>query len=335
VTLRRLTRPLRHGAAYVALRLLTAGLRRLPIDRALALGERAGVFLSRFAPRDRARTIAQLEHAGLEVDPAACWSDLGRRAVEVALADRMLARVDVEPTGLAQLRAAIESGWGVVVATCHLGNWELMAGALAREGVDVHTLAARRGSGPLHAWLGRIRRRLRVRVHHPGGGARTAARHLKRGGALAVFVDQNTGERGRAVPFFGHAAPTPATYERMQRISAATTLFAWNVRGPDGRYTVRIEAVPATLESVTLRVEARVRAHPTQWVWLHDRWTPAAPAPRPRESARSVPPRLYAGMEPARVAATPRGNATRSAPCPPTAPPLEAAAAQSSGSSRC
>lgn len=273
--LRRLTRPARHAVAYGALRLLVGALRRLPIETALAAGENLGCFIGRLARTERRRLVARLARALPEPpSPDDCFADLGRRFAEFACADRLLDRVDLAAEDVARFEAARALGRGVLVATAHLGNWELLAAALAARGHPVHAIGARPRRGPLHRWLARHRATLGVAVHAPGGGARAVVSRLRRGEAVAIFVDQATGERGRPVPFFGRPAPTPATFERLLARTGATPLLVWSARGPDGRHRIRVEALGAgpPLDAVTARIEALVRAYPAQWVWLHDRW---------------------------------------------------------------
>jgi lauroyl/myristoyl acyltransferase len=282
--LRRATRPARHALAYGALRILAGALRLLPLAGARALGALVGRVAGWGARADSRRTRAALSMLDAPPTVGACWADLGRRAAELACADRALALVDFTPQAEALLRAP--PAGPILVATAHLGHWELLAGALAARLGEVHAVAARAQTGPLHRWLARTRARLGVRVYGPGG-SRAVLRHLRGGGAAALFVDQNTGERGRHIDFLGRPAPTPATFERLLRLSGATPLFAWCALGPDGRYAAHLEPVPSAdaLDALTARLDALVRAHPTQWVWLHARWRA-----RPARSGRRTPP---------------------------------------------
>ncbi len=269
MSLRRATRPLRHGLAFVGLRGLVGLLRLLPLGLSVSLGAAAGRAIGALARGETARMRARLALLDDPPTPGACWADLGRRFVEWTNARRMLDRVRVHGAELAEEPRPR----GALVATAHLGNWELMAAALAARGLPVEALAARDRGGPLHAWLARERATLGVRTHSVGGGARAARRILGDGGALALFIDQATHERCRPVPFLGRPAPTPTTLERLRDLSGARVVFAYTLRAADGRHDVFLEA-PAepTLEALTARVEALVRDHPAQWVWLHDRF---------------------------------------------------------------
>ncbi|MEZ4433146.1 MAG: lysophospholipid acyltransferase family protein [bacterium] len=279
MSLRRFTRPARHALAYAALRLLVAILRRLPLDAALATGGALGRLIGALARRERRRMAARINRAlGAPPAPGDCFADLGRRFVEFACAERLLDRCVLGATGVAVFDAARARGRGVLLATAHLGNWELMAAALAARGYAVHAVAARPRSGPLHRWLARRRAALGVTVHPPGGGARAIVDRLRRGEAAAIFIDQATRERGRPIGFFGRPAPTPTTFARLLALTGATPLWLWSVRGADGRHHIRVEALPGDdpLAAATARLEAAVRAQPAQWVWLHDRWRDAA-----------------------------------------------------------
>ena len=114
-------------------------------------------------------------------------------STEYALQTRLKQRID----------GPSSTGRGVAIATIHLGHWELMAAALARRGFSVLAVSARMKPSPLHLRLGQLRRRLGVRTVQPGGGARTLIRTLKDKGTISIFIDQNTNEQSRDLPFLG------------------------------------------------------------------------------------------------------------------------------------
>lgn len=276
--LRRATRPLRHGLLFVALQAFAGALRLLPLDVSLAVGALLGRVVGVAARADRRRMRAFLTRVPAPPSVGACFADLGRRVAELVNARRMGGRCEVDPAALAAWQQAHAQGRGVLIATAHLGHWELMAAALAARGVPFVAVGARPQGGPLFGWLARLRAGLGVAVLAPGGGARTARQVLQAGGTVALFVDQATREKSRPVPFLGAPAPVPRTLERLQAATGAPLMFVWSLRGSDGRYRIEAAALP-TLEAVTAHLEALVKAHPAQWIGLHDRW-------RPRERAR-------------------------------------------------
>ena len=266
--LRRWSRPARHALAFGALRVLVGGLRRLPLPWSLALGAGLGRLIGLFSWRESQQMRRRLAQA-LDNPPriSACWADLGRRFVEWINAARMVDRIEVDLTALEPIAPPY------LVATCHLGNWELMAMALARKW-SFSAIGARTQSGPLFRWLTATRAEFGVEMLAPGAGARAARRALQTGRSVSIFVDQHTRERSRTLSFFGRAAPTPITFERLLKLSNARAAFAWTVRLPDGRHRVVVEPLPLIdpLAAATARIETLVRAHPTQWIWQHNRW---------------------------------------------------------------
>ncbi len=262
-------------------------MRRLPLRVSLLFGAGLGRLIGLCAYGENARMAVRLR-AALDTPPtpSACWADLGRRFVEFACAEKVAPTVEITTTAQARFAAAAAQNKGVLIATLHLGNWELMAAALSAHGIDFAAVGARPKHSPLHRWLGLTRATLGVNVLSPGGGAREAKVRLGEGGTLALFIDQATGERARPVRFFHAPAPTPTTYERLLALSDACPLLVWTARDPDGVHRVHAEDIPAAhrhrapggapvegpLDWLTGRAESLIRAYPTQWVWLHDRW---------------------------------------------------------------
>ena len=232
-------------------------------------------------------------HAALDAppNPSACWADLGRRVVEFACAAKLAPAVEITTAAQERFAAAAAQNRGVLIATLHLGNWELMAAALSAHGIDFAAVGARPKHSPLHRLLGVTRARLGVTVLAPGGGARGAKARLNEGGTVALFIDQATGERSRPVRFFHAPAPTPTTFERLLELTGARPLLVWTARDADGVHRVHAEDIPTPwnaehpddhapknltaegpLNWLTARAESLIRTYPTQWVWLHDRW---------------------------------------------------------------
>lgn len=281
-----------------ALRAVGALARCVPARWAADLGGVLGWIWYRLAPVRRGVARENVERAlGPTFDAAqreavvrGMYRHLGRAFVELVRgAGRppavLAAELDVR--GRAHLEAALREGRGALVLTAHLGNWEVLVRAGAALGVPVSIVTRRFRAG----WAERAWRRLRrggARLIVAEGGARAVLAALEAGEIVGYVLDQHMPPRRAVwVPFFGHPAATSPDLARLARLTGAAVvpLFTW--RRADGRHVVEIlPAVPmprtadaaADVLEGTRRcaaiVEAAVRAHPEQWLWIHRRWKP-------------------------------------------------------------
>ncbi|HWT82010.1 MAG TPA: lysophospholipid acyltransferase family protein, partial [Candidatus Methylomirabilis sp.] len=109
---------------------------------------------------------------------------------------------------------------------------------------------------------------------------------LRRGGTVAILIDQHVAEReGVVVPFFGRPASTGYAPALIAMRSGAAVLPGVIMRQGRARYRVVIgEEVPvrrsgdlkADLVENTARftaaIEGFIRKHPEEWFWVHRRW---------------------------------------------------------------
>jgi KDO2-lipid IV(A) lauroyltransferase len=213
-----------------------------------------------------------------------------------ALAGRVLIEEDV--------RAVLTPGRGVVVATAHTGNWDMLACAVAQRS-PLTVVTKRLSLGWLDRFWQQTRARYGVRWVSVGTAASTARRALARGEAVAMLIDQAP-ERSRAqlvMPFLNQLAEVdlaPALVAMRARVPLVLIVAE---RLPGGRQRAVLLgqfAPPArpsrrwaeqTMQSATRALEAHVRARPEQWLWMHRRWKRSAiNAPRAgNPAARPAP----------------------------------------------
>ena len=217
------------------------------------------------------------------------FANLGRAAVETARAQRLDIRtaVELDPAGEALLREAHAEGKGVVVATAHIGAWELFARRVAALGIPCGTVAKEAHDPRLTALLERSRKQGGVRVFWRGAplSAREILRFLRdEGGIFGILIDQDTRVAGHFVPFFGRPAFTPRAAGDLAAHLGAPLLFACAHRLASGVHRIvvrRIEAPRtgdrdrdsfALTAAATKAIEDEVRKRPDEWVWMHPRW---------------------------------------------------------------
>jgi KDO2-lipid IV(A) lauroyltransferase len=216
---------------------------------------------------------------------------LSLNAVESGIIARRIDRGEplekfVAVEGAEHFRAAQGRGRGVVVATAHLGAWELIPLVHGRI-FEPGWIVARELDNPLLE-----KRLLAGRGAHvlgvvpKEGGALKLARILRGGGTVGMLLDQNAGRSGVTLDFLGFPTSHHAVAGYLAQRLGAAVVPAYMLREPGRlcfRYAIEapiladasLPAEEAALQ-VTRRVaqslEARVRAHPDQWLWLHDRW---------------------------------------------------------------
>lgn len=178
--------------------------------------------------------------------------------------------------------AAAERG-GAVVATLHIGHWEILAAWLRRRGLDGAVVG--RG-GPAGDWLARVRARHGVQTVPQDASARVPLEVLRRGGTLGVLCDLDTRQLdGVHLPFLGRDALTMTAPAALARASRRPILPACCLRAPGGRFEVhlaeplapptrgaRSEELVQTLAKINAQFERWILAAPEQWAWHQPRW---------------------------------------------------------------
>ena len=192
--------------------------------------------------------------------------------------------------GLENYLQAKKAGRGVLIATAHLGNWELsaFAHALLTEPMNV---MVRPLDNPLIDDLVEARRTLSGnKLIYKRDGARSVLRALRNNEAVGILIDQNTAAaEGVFVNFFGKLACANSVFVKLAHHSQAPVVpgFAvWNEARQ--KYVLHfLPAVPMTghEQADTQRIHSvlvnAIRDYPDQWMWIHRRWKTRPPGESP------------------------------------------------------
>ena len=201
-----------------------------------------------------------------------------------APSSRLTGLADIE--GIEHLRAALSRGQGVLLFGGHFTDSELAARLLGEAlGRSPKLVVRVNNNACRERWFASARER----VFGPTIAKRDT-RHLLRalrsGEMVAYSADQNFSYQHAFVPFFGIQAATLVSTPKLVRSAGAVMLPFWFHRGSDGRYHLRIETVwpgwgegdPAVSAAIYMReLEAQVRKHPEQYLWMHRRFKTRPP----------------------------------------------------------
>lgn len=198
--------------------------------------------------------------------------------------DPLLARVKVlNPEIVDQ---AAEAGKGVLILTAHLGNWEMLAVAAARDGYQASIVVKAIKGAAIEDMVVRMRERFGTELVPQRNAYRQCLRVLKKNQLLGFMLDQNMiRDEGVFVDFFGKPACTTTGLAHLAAHSGAVVVPAFCVRRPDDRgVDIQVqpplpapvdrspEAIREATQVYTRAVEDMIRRYPGQWNWIHRRW---------------------------------------------------------------
>jgi len=192
--------------------------------------------------------------------------------------------------GLENFQQAHSLGKGVLVATGHFGNWELSAFAHAYLTAPMHIVVRPIDNARIDALVEHRRELSGNRAIAKKDAARGILRALAAGGAVGVLIDQNTTpDQVVFIDFFGVKACAGSAFVKLAQHSGAAVVpgyALWSEK--EDRYVLHFEpAVEMTgdvvedTQRVHARLEAAIRKHPEQWLWIHRRWKTRPPGERP------------------------------------------------------
>jgi KDO2-lipid IV(A) lauroyltransferase len=186
---------------------------------------------------------------------------------------------------LPKVREALAKGRGLIIATGHLGNWELFAAYIASL-FKLSVVARKLHFEKFDKEVVSRRRRLRMAVIYQSDGVRPIIRALKDNHIIGILLDQDIKDAsGVFVDFFGRKALTVTAPLSIAQSTGTPVLPAAAVRLPDGRHKVivsdflqidrtgdKLQDKAAAAQKWSTTFERFIREYPEQWVWFHRRW---------------------------------------------------------------
>ena len=277
----------------MGMRLIVGPMRALPLPLARTMGKGLGGLLYRCLGRYRRVALKNLALVYAD-KPArertrmarAVFRHFGEMAAEFLKLpqmkpDEIQAMATVE--GEENLRAALEKNLGGFIITGHFGNWEFLARWITLHGYKLNVVARDARDPAATKLMTEVRQGSGANVLYRGNSARAVLKCLKNNEFVALLPDQNAADV--FVPFLGFSTGTVDGPAILHLKTGAPIVFSWCWRTPDDRFHITFEppvVVEATgnkeedvlrvISLINAKLEAQIRCHPTQWLWLHDRW---------------------------------------------------------------
>ncbi len=243
------------------------------------------------------------------------YEHLAMLAVEVAFTGRLLTpsnwRRHVEFGDISPALRALCSGRPMILISGHCGNWEVLGYTLALLGFPMHALYRPLDLEPLDRWMRETRSRRGLRLIDKFGAVHLMPAIMRSGEPIGFIADQNGGDRGISVPFFGRLANTYKSIALLAMQFEAVVIcgqarrIGWHEPGVQGpgdaldhasrarihdesegfRFVVELDdifgpedylAQPDPIYYLSARyrrsIERMIRRAPSDYLWMHRSW---------------------------------------------------------------
>ncbi|MEM1135553.1 MAG: lysophospholipid acyltransferase family protein, partial [Bacteroidota bacterium] len=256
-----------------------------------------GRFAYTFAKKSKNRTIKHLtmaygkEKSKEEIQQMAkeVYRNIGKNFADIVrlLPVKKLEKFEkvVDTEGLEHLENAYKKGKGVICLTCHLGAFELTGTNIALRKYPTIVIGTRMKDPRLDEMLVKNRTSRGAENIYRGEDTIKLIRGLKNGKIVCILIDQDTKVKSTFVDFFGIPAATPigATILAL-KTDAVIVPMAISLE-KNNRQKIRFKPALEIVKTgnyeedlvtntalFSQSLEAFIREHPTQWVWMHQRW---------------------------------------------------------------
>ncbi len=295
---------------YLALRCAVGLIQCFDVEQNLNTAAHIGALYSRFNPRRRKRAERNIALSFPDW-PAERVARTAERSLQHmfqlfmvdAMATPRLVTPDTWPeyVHLGDVGAVLDHlvrGEPMILLTAHCGNWELLGYAMSVIGYPVSALARPLDNPLINRWLLSIREARGMQIITKWGGTDILQNILRDGGRVGFTADQNAGEQGLFVPFFGRLASSYKSIGLLAMRYEIPIAAAHARRIGDGmRYEINCTDLirpedwadqDDPLFYITARfnraMEMMILAAPDQYLWLHRRWKS-----RPRYERKGLP----------------------------------------------
>lgn len=284
---------------YLAIRAAETALCIWPHSSNMRFGAGLGRLVCQIDKKHRNRIIHNLRFS-FPGQSESYYQDIAQRTfehllklfVEILHSPRLLHHdswgdlAQIKAPSIAPAVELLNSGKPVIMLTGHFGNWEVMGTLMGLMGYDMDAIARPLDNPLVDDWMRGVREKRGLRVITKWDATDRMIEVLDNGGALGFIADQNAGDRGIFVPFFGKLASTyksigllaiqknvPIVCGYAKRVNDA---MGYEIGATDIIYPEDWKKHDDQLYYVTARymraIEMMVRLAPEQYFWMHRRW---------------------------------------------------------------
>jgi len=212
------------------------------------------------------------------------YSEMGKTAAETYFADFDKLYDDVELEGWENLEDALALDKGVIIASCHTGNWEL-AGRFIHERHKLGVIYKKLRNRYMNDFTYNMRDNKGLVLINVKKALRLIIKLLKQKYIVTIMLDQNARKNGIKTNFLGYPASTFVGTAKIAIKTKTPIVPAVAIRLPNGKhkfffekpilpdeYDNSPEDIRKLTERASQQLEKYILKYPEQWFWVHRRW---------------------------------------------------------------
>lgn len=191
----------------------------------------------------------------------------------------------IDINGVERLDKVLTTGRGAIVISAHFGNWELIPIVFASKGYSSNVIARPIYYEKYNEWVSFMRNSMGVNIIYRTDSPKKILKLLHNNEIIGIMPDQDIDSvEGIFVDFFGRKTYTPSAPVKLA-IAANCPIVPMFIVRKGLKHTIYVEEPifieqgddkDAIIRKYTQKwsdiIEARIRAHPDHWVWMHKRW---------------------------------------------------------------
>lgn len=192
--------------------------------------------------------------------------------------DEQKVRALVRVEGWEHVEDALTQSQGIVMASAHLGNIEVVLYAMLLRGLSLTIPVERVRPPELFQYITALRSSKGLKLIPVDGPLLPLIRTLKQGGVVGLAADRDITGSGQVTNFFGYPARLPDGYIRLALKANVPLVLGFSRRNPDYTYSAYFlppfwpapaateeEQVEAGFQFVIQELEKAIRQTPEQW----------------------------------------------------------------------
>ena len=178
----------------------------------------------------------------------------------------------------------LSSNNGLILMTAHLGNWEMIVPLLNKYKKSTIVVKKQRNSGG-DKFLYEARGFKNISLLPMGSSKRAMIDALLRGEVLGLASDQNAGNKGIKVPFFGHEVSIPKGAAYFHYKTKCPIVFGFCILKEDYSYDFKLRVLDtkqdfndakdlffAIHSKYSALLEHEIKKNPELYFWFHKKW---------------------------------------------------------------